>query len=1762
MNFSTSISNCIVIKTVDEHNAYEYLSAYMQCPEPSFSETSLTEYCHAHLPSYMIPSAFTILDHFPLNQNGKVDRKSLALIKPIVKDYIAPYSELEKHLVKIYRDSLNVEKIGLNDNFFLLGAHSILINQIKSKIEQSLKLHLSIQTFYENPTLSMLAEHCKNLLAEQKQEQQPNEQMVLPALIEHDESSRYEPFPVTEIQQAYLIGRSGHIELGHVSCFCYQEYDCPPKFDIERFEEGFNHLIQRHETLRIVFSSETQQKILKNVPHYTISIFDINEVMPVEEQLLKRRSQLSHQIRPIDQWPLFDIQLTRFIIDNEYQFRLHVGVDLLIVDLWSLNMILYELNQLYLNANTVLTPFNLSYRDYILAEHQIKDLPIYRNDKQYWIDRLGSFPLGPNLPLRCLPNELQKQRFHRLKQTLDRSVWQSLKNRLTNLQLSPAGFLASVYAIVLARWSEDKHFSLNLPIFYRLPIHRQVNQIAGDFTSVILLEVDLNQPITFDQFVHTVQKQLWNDIEHMSYNGVSFIRQLMQTQNTRQIILPIIFTCGIDTSEANSNNRNTNILFDQPAVFGITQTPQIFLDNQVHEHDGQLLIHWDHVENLFPPNMINDMHHTFTNMLTSLALSDEIWQKTITVSLSPDQQLRRHIFLQTNWETPAKHKTLHALVNEQAERTPDAWAVLSSRGNLTYKQLMNRAYSLAYQLEQQGAQSNQLIAILMEKGWEQIVACLAILLSGAAYLPLDIDSPHDRLSSLIQEADVKIILTESNYQSMFTHLIIISVDTFTNDLYPILFPIKQQLITDLAYVIYTSGSTGKPKGVMINHQAVINTILDMNSRLEISTEDRIFALSHLNFDLSVFDIFGMLTSGGAIVIPDHQHYKDPKHWYELLIEHRITIWNSVPMLMQMLVEHLKECCSKNHLRHILLSGDWIPLSLPKSIEMTFGEQAIITSLGGATEASIWSIAYSIPKQIPTEWKSIPYGMPLRNQHYYVYDSHLNDCPEYVTGELYIGGIGLADGYWKDQVKTESSFINHPCTHERLYRTGDYGRFLPSGYIEFVGRKDFQVKLHGHRIELGEIEYNLDQHSDIHQAIVIVDNKSQRLIAYIMPEKHTAPKDDNQESNIFIIDPIERTNFKLARHGILHKDEVQKSYSLRKPEQTEALIDKYYTRKSYRQFTNETIKKSDIEYLLTKCSCNTIEKKAVKSLLNFNNLSEFLSMLTSINVSNEPLPKYRYASVESLYPVQVYIEVFSSINDITPGLYYHNPDKHALEFIGECTNNHNGNIEIRLHLVGRSAAIFPLYGKKLGSQFCILETGYILGLLQHESSKMGWKLSNITQIKTREEQQLILEDNDTYCSFSITSIEPQFFANNNVKETNYPDCFVYLKTSDENKDQWFVYDIQNNILKTHCVKSDVKQEQAPLLFADDDETKVIFNNCQAAVFFVGESDQQLNSGTMAHLLMSAGLEINIGMCPIGSRINFPLNINNVLHEILSSYGANKDNKLLHILLVGKIDPKQKHARTVSAIKTIPDYSQTLKAYLNTKLPNYMIPSLFITLRKFPLNPNGKVDRKSLPEPSSLAFNLQKNYVAPNSDLEKTLVSIWQELLEIDRVELDNNDFEHDENSLFVPNISSNVDVQKNIPLNDSVKSDRKDIALVKFPSSNIMKKDRPDVSCNQSEDRLHAPLHDQSQRADVKISITESFFALGGHSLLLIKLYQRYQSVFGFDYQALAIGPFLRQATIAEHAKLLQTINVGNMKSQVWEPLHISEGKKHFVVSLL
>ncbi|CAF1439300.1 unnamed protein product [Adineta ricciae] len=1690
-----SISACIVIKWDDDH-----LIAYVQ--SCVVDEKQLRKHCQSHLPRHMVPSMFIILKQLPLNNNGKIDRKRLPppnlslLTSSSPSASSTPLNQLEQRVHDIWCEFLKCDGrcLPTNKSFFDIGGHSLLLIKLYNRYQTSFDFDnrtLSIGLFFQESTI---IQHAKLLQTVTIKSIRTKQTYTLGV----NQIEKYRPFPVTEIQQAYLIGREVINQSDHASCFQYEEYDMSSTIDIEQLEKAWNYLIQRHEALRIIFPSNTEQRILEKVPNYTIFILDLNDIQSIEEVLIERRKQLSHQVRPSNQWPLFDIQVTCFSIGNEFYKRLHIGLDLLVLDLWSIKLIMSEWNQLYFMSNAPLNTINLSFQDYVLTQRQFKNTTTYKMDKKYWLDRLNSFPSGPNLPLQCLPNELHIQRHCNSSLTLDKSIWQKLKQRISNHKWTSVNFLISIYAIVLSKWSENKHFAFNLPIFNQSSTHSQVNDLAGNFTTTLLLEINLTEPINFNQFIETIQKQLRNDLEHISYSGVSFIRDLMKARQTRKIILPIAFTYGIGTPDTNKNNNPENYCLDQLPVYSIVQIPQVFLNHIVFEKDEHLLTNWNYVENLFPSEMISNIHHTFIDVLQQLALCDDMWYKPLLISLPIKQQERRANFNKTQWKSNTKEQLLHLLVMKQAQQTPEAWAVQTTSQSLTYKQLVDRAYSLAYYLQQQHEmECNQIIGVLMKKGWEQIVACLSILISGNAYLPLDIDSSDDRLSSLIQQTNVKTILTQSDCHHQFQNLTTISVTTFSNIDYPKPFPLKQQLETDLAYVIYTSSSKCHPKGVMISHQAVLNTIIDMNSRLEISPNDSVLALSHLNVDSSIYDIFGMLIKGGTVVVPDHEHYNNPQHWYDMMIKYEVTIWNTIPMLIQMLIEFLKQNYSQTQLRHILLSGDLISLSLIKSIRKTFGEQLTITSLAGATEASIWSIAYTLPEKIPQKWKSIPCGTPLRNQQYHVYDINLNECPEWVTGELYIGGVSLAHGYWNDQEHTDLNFIIHPRTGERLYRTGDYGRFISDGYIEFIGRKDSQVNIHGHRIELGEIEYYLQQHSDIHQAVVTQDQNSRQLVGYIQLQTNSHHHNEFDQLEISMFDPIERTNFKLARHGVKRQYVDETSFVLTRPELTEKLISSYYQRKTYRQFMNDIVEKSDIEHLLTKCYSNKKNTEHIsEDSFSFDTLNYLLSLLTPINVLNQPLPKYRYASYENLYPVQTYIEICTFSQNISPGLYYHNPVQHTLQLIDAFVDCKN--INTRLHLIGRSAAIAPLCGKTLASQFCELETGYIIGLLKKEAGRLGFI---ITRTNHHEIPMSIfnLDENDTHYCFEFSSVKEH------VCDSYYPRCIIYQKFAQNNADQWFTYDEKNEAITPLDTEVATVKEDIPLSFETDNYTKAIFRNCQTVIFFIGRSKDRLSTGIMSHSLMSDGLEMNIGMCPIGVSTSLPINLRTTLDIVQAPDFLNRQDKLLHTLFIGKITNEQKYDRAISTARSMSDYNFLLKTYLNNKLPNYMIPSYFRHVETFPLNSNGQVDRESLAKTSRTSLQKENTCLPPSTELEKVIANIWNQILSKDQLYND---------------LTSNECNQLPLITSQALSSD-----LIQLNTSTFFHQ-----------------------------SNSDSFFDVGGDSLLLLHLYQQYQALFNFDPDILPIRSFFECDTIAEHGKLLQAVIPHSIQTIRWQALNITQGK--------
>ncbi len=1283
-----ALHECVVTVREDEQNNKRLVAYVVFLSQDEQSNVNhLRRFLEQKLPSYMIPGTFVKLEALPRLPNGKINRKSLPIpdtFRPeLTVEYIEPKTELERTIAKIWQKELNIKSVGVNDNFFELGGHSLLGIKIIAEISEEIGVQIPLRSLFEKPTIFGLAEQIKT-------QNQALSVSPLPQIIPHPED-RHQPFPLTDIQQAYLMGRSEAFELGNIATHGYREIETIG-LKVEQLERALQRLIEHQDMLRVIIKTDGQQQILAEVPPYKIKTIDLQGENPerVTATLEEMRDRLSHQILLTDRWPLFEIQAA-LLGDNKTRF--FVSFDVLIGDAWSLQIIGRELAKLIQNPDVYLPSLSLSFRDYVLAENAWRDSELYHRSRNYWQNRLVNLPPAPELPLQHNLATIKNPRFVRRSGQLEPQTWQRLKQKATQISITHSGFLLAAFAEMLTTWSKSSKFTLNLTLFNRLPVHPEVNEIIGDFTSSLLLEIDNQQQNNFITRAKNVQAQLWEDLDHRYVSGVQVLRDLARIQGrVSGALMPVVFTSTLTQNTPQMSRRN----WQTEVVYSLSQTSQVYFDHQVSEIGGALVFNWDTIDELFPTGLLDEMFAAYSSFLERLANEDELWNTTNRQVLPPAQLQKITEINATDTDFKISNQLLHNLFFEQVPVYSENIAVVSGERTLTYKELSNIAQNLAKQLQKLGVSSNQLVAIIMEKGWEQVVAALGILAAGAAYVPIDPQLPKERRLHLLQETEVKQILTQSwlNHKLEIPENIArICVDNLelSSEETEHLALNTHNSPQDLAYVIYTSGSTGLPKGVMIDHQGAVNTIIDINQRFNITSDDRILALSALNFDLSVYDILGTLAAGGTIVIPNAEATKDPAHWVELIEQQEITVWNSVPALMQMLLEHLNSRSEvKNSLRLVLLSGDWLPLDLPNRIKNTLNKNTKIISLGGATEASIWSILYPIDTVNPN-WKSIPYGRPMANQRFYVLNEALEPCPMWVTGQLYIGGIGLAKGYWRNPEKTNKSFIIHPKTQEKLYKTGDLGRYLPDGNIEFLGREDFQVKINGYRIELGEIESTLKHHSAIQEAIVTAigeTRENQQLVAYIVPK---------EPQNVSGIDRIE---FKLQQPGLRAEEAKQPSIELPKPELSEEFTRAYLQRQSYRKFLDKPI-----------------------SLQEF---SQLISCLMQIKLDNSPLPKYRYASAGSLYPVQTYCYIKpNSIAEIQPGIYYYNPAEHRLILIQE-----NGQIDNKIYgvnqsifeqsafaifLMGNFNAIHPIYGEK-AKDFCLLEAGYISQLLMETAPK--------------------------------------------------------------------------------------------------------------------------------------------------------------------------------------------------------------------------------------------------------------------------------------------------------------------------------------------------------------------------------------------------------------------------------------------------------------
>ncbi|MDR2024678.1 MAG: AMP-binding protein [Hungatella sp.] len=1339
--------------------------------------------------------------------------------------------EIEKRIREIFESVLNTNEIDLGVNIFRYGINSLSMMKIVDLLQREFRVSIEINDLFEYKTIQELAKQVE------KQKGIREEQRY--SLREADIEYKYEPFPLTEIQMAYLLGRNENYDLGGISTHVYIEIKT--RLEIERLNRALGKVIKKHPMMRAVFEND-KQRILKETPEYKIEVLDLSHLNceAVQMEVLNERNKMSHSIFQAEQWPLFEIKAIKDVDGLHY---LLIGLDMLIIDALSLEIIAKDLTEFYENEELEAEEAEFSFRDYMMAYQDLKASVIYEKDKAYWQEKLDHFPQAPNLPLKADVSTVKNLRFERIQQFISRETRRKLKHLAMDHNVTESAILCTAYLEILSVWSNQPKLAINLTVINRYPFHNDVDKLVGDFTSVLPLAVDFEHRSDFWDKVEVVQKTMMEGIKHRHYDGVEFVRELSKSgRNQGAAMIPIVFTSALTNEMWGKWNQLGEIQYI------ITQTSQVYLDYQASEVDGQLLLNWDYVVDFFEEHIIQHMFEQYVQFISSLCEKGVVSQFT----LYPED---KEVILKYN-DTFEKIEPflLHALFEEQVYLKPDNIAIIDGERTITYAQLNKKANQIARKLRRDDFGGNGVIGVFAARCMESIANIIGILKAGRAYVPIDPSYPQNRVDYILESSGCGQII-KPDYCTSGP----LEPDSDQN----LNIEVKPQ---EIAYIIYTSGSTGIPKGVVITHEAASNTVIDINQKFHVGEADRVLGISSMCFDLSVYDIFGTFASGATLVIIPDQ--RDVNYMNEMIQKHKVTIWNSVPAIMDMMVQHIMEdmnhskemeiseqktavsypeivvkddfqvkyywspaisltqeelavyekvkpeglalfpefylymkkgasyeqisekykdvskeklktflaclvkdkvlvnsinnpyeifstqellfenqypeeirynpdlyekykekqlnrnyefasgevialmapekysaylenrcshrrfdeskeisfscfsyllsvfkqrikqnkiqyyyssagglypidlylyvkkdrvegvkegiyyynpasnsialiddnikitdeiqfysnksifrssaftiyfvynaeatmpkyggsgylyacidtgimvgtltgvaeelnvgTCSigeidmesmeewfhwnKNQkllhslevggkeqafvsvekkkqillgdsvckdraeenslcsLRVIMLSGDWIPLNLPDKIKKLC-KNAKVISLGGATEASIWSIYYPIEKQ-EHAWKSIPYGIPLANQQIYILNYRGELCHINTPGEIYIGGVGVAQGYRNDEEKTGKAFILHP-EFGRLYRTGDYGVMTSHGYVEFLGRKDEQVKIRGYRIELGEIEHQLNSHEKILSAAVIdFDDKDGKkyLCAYVV-----------------------------------------------------------------------------------------------------------------------------------------------------------------------------------------------------------------------------------------------------------------------------------------------------------------------------------------------------------------------------------------------------------------------------------------------------------------------------------------------------------------------------------------------------------------------------------------------------------------------------------------------------------------------------------------
>jgi amino acid adenylation domain-containing protein len=1062
--------------------AYVVPPAQQNAPDLQPTAADLRHALQTKLPDYMVPSAFVWLKALPLTANGKLDRRALPLPnwgeRTIDGVLTPPSTATEIDLASIWCELLKLNQVGIHDDFFALGGHSLLATQAVSRIREVLAVEIPLRTFFEFPTVAQLGRCIE-------------QQVKASATLTIQPIPRTEDLRLSFAQQRLwfldqLEGPSkGQSALYNIAI----AFELTGKLDVIALKQAMVAITQRHEVLRTTFSAldGIPVQVITPETHLQLPVIDLQAVP--EEQ---RRIEVQQRVTAISHQP-FDLshdipirsQLLKLAPDAHV---LSVVIHHIAADGWSMNILIAELSTLYRDFSqgepASLSPLPIQYADFAHWQRQWLSEDTLEQQLGYWQQQLAGVP-----PLLSLPTDhprppMQTFRGGRVTFQLDADLSQQLQ--VLSRQSGTTLFitLLTALSVLLYRYSQSEDIVIGSPIANRN--RRAIEPLIGFFANTLPLRINLKEN---PSFLALLQRARQVALDAYTHQDVPFEKLVEALQPERNLSYSPLFQVMFVLQNAAETLALPHIqstplpLKDVTAKFDLTLS--------IQETAQGLAGFWEYSSDLFDVGTIHRLQGHFHTLLQGIVTDPKQSIATLPLLTAVERQQLLIDWNQTGSDYP--RGCIHQRFEAQVEQTPNAIAVVFKDEQLTYQELNCRANQLAHYLQTLGVGPGTFIGLCLERSIELIVGWLGILKAGGAYVPLDPKYPTERLAYILADAAVSLVLTQQslvetlpNYAGQW---ICVDAESTSIDQESQANPDISLDSQSLAYVIYTSGSTGKPKGVLVAHQGVCNLAWAQRSLFEVQAGSHILQFASLSFDASVWEIVMALGSGATLCLATAAALMPGDDLQQTLNRYSITHVTLPPSaLTGMAPEKLP------HLAHVIVAGE----ACAPNLVARWGKNRRFYNAYGPTESTVCATVTQVsdPSCPP------PIGRPIANTRLYVLDQCGQPVPVGVPGELYIGGDGIAKGYWHRPDLTQERFIADPFSPEpraRLYKSGDLVRYLSDGNLEFLGRIDHQVKLRGFRIELGEVEAAIAQQPEAKEAAVLVrtDQGDKRLVAYLV-----------------------------------------------------------------------------------------------------------------------------------------------------------------------------------------------------------------------------------------------------------------------------------------------------------------------------------------------------------------------------------------------------------------------------------------------------------------------------------------------------------------------------------------------------------------------------------------------------------------------------------------------------------------------------------------